>query len=49
MDARSDYFTEDNQGNEATFAGSRQISKLALLLPLITETPMALRCLGYLL
>jgi hypothetical protein len=44
-----DNFTEDNQGNEATFVGSNQISRQALFLPLITEIPMTLRYLGYLL
>jgi hypothetical protein len=38
-----DIFTEGNQGNEATGVGLRQISKQALLLPLMTEASETLR------
>jgi hypothetical protein len=36
-------FTEGNKGNEAPNVGLRQISKLALSLPLRTEIPTAFR------
>jgi hypothetical protein len=39
-------FTEGRKGHEETGVGTHQISKQALFLPLITETPTALRDLG---